>query len=283
MFKAFLLSLLTVGAYATINNTTPIQNLDAGIHRPSLIPIGTPVYALNQALTGVASAAIDLSGSSGLWVNVTSTGAANVTVFFSNSNVSSTGGAVSSYTINSNGGYPIEPKTRYVSFYNSSNQPANKVSVNYYPVVTSAGSVTLAPGGTVTVNQGTAGPGGNCSNCWPVSAPYMEGYLTTTAGGSAASGGSITAIALTGTVLTNISVAAGANCPCICTIEGGTGPNAGFYWGILPSGTWVPPVTYLAVSTTPIMVTVGNGDFLQLSATAAAVTVNARVRYAPIK
>lgn len=108
-------------------------------------------------------------------------------------------------------------------------------------------------------------------------------WLTTTAAGTAATGGSITAIALTGTVLTNITFAAGADTPCIVTIDPGAGPNAGFYWGILPSSTWLAPVSYLAVSTTPIMVTVGRGDFLQLSATAAAVTVNARVRYAPIK
>ena len=265
MLKALLVSMvLASNAWATVNNSTPVQILDAGIRSPTLFPVGTPVYALNNALTGSASAAIDLSGTSGLWVSVTSTGAAKITVYYSNSNLSATGGSVSSFEINSNGAYPIEPKARYVSFYNSSAQPSNRASVYYYPVVASAGSATVS--GTVTTND-----------------TYVAGYLTTTAAGSAARGGSITAIALTSTVLVNITSAAGADVPCIVTIEGGAGPNAGLYWGILPSSTWLAPVTYLAVSTTPIMVTVGRGDHLQLSVTAAVVIVNVRVWYASIQ
>lgn len=144
-------------------------------------------------------------------------------------------------------------------------------------------NVSASGGGTVVANQGNGLPGGNTTNSWLTSDNYVAGYLTSTAGGSAPRGGSITAVAVTGTVLVNITTAAGVDGPCVVTIEGGTGPNAGLYWGILPNSTWVRPVSYLAVSTTPIMVTVGSGSHLQLSATAAAVTVNARVWYAPIQ
>jgi hypothetical protein len=257
--KALLLSLaLASGLHADVKNTTPVENLNGGLGGSSY---GSLTYALNNALTGTSSSAIDLSGTAGLWLTLTSTASANVLVYFSNANLTYTTGATQMYILQSPGSYPIAPKARYVSFYNGATVPATRVSAFYYTV---ASAVTIP--GTITTND-----------------TYVAGYLTTTAAGSAARGGSITAVAVTGTVLVNITTAAGADVPCIVTIEGGTGPNAGLYWGILPSSTWVAPVTYLAVSTTPIMVTVGRGDHLQLSATAAAVTVNARVRYAPIQ
>lgn len=280
MFKAFILFLgLAVSAKADVVGTTPIQALDAGVGGSSY---GSLTYALNNALTGTSSSAIDLSGTSGLWMTLTSTGQANVNVYFSNGNLTYTTGASKMYTIQSPGSYAITPKSRYVSFYNAGSLPSARVSAFYYTVAPPAATVNLVPGGILTANQGNGLPGGLTSNSWLTSDNYVAGYLTTTAGGSAPRGGSITAVAVTGTVLVNITTAAGVDAPCIVTIEGGAGPNAGLYWGILPSSTWVAPVTYLAVSTTPIMVTVGRGDHLQLSATAAAVTVNARVRYAPI-
>lgn len=267
MFKALILSLaLASGLHATVNNTTPIENLNSGLNSAALVPVGTPVYSLNNALTGSASAAVDLSGTAGLMLCITSTGAANVTVYFSNSAVSSTGGAVSMYSVNANGCYPIEPKGRYVSFYNSSNQASNRVSVNYLPMVAAPIAVTasLNPITYTTVVNDT----------------LSYGYLTTTAAGTAGRGGSFTAVALATAYQQNITTAAGVDMPCVVTIFPGTGPAAGFYWEVQSSSTWANPVSYLAVSTTPVMFTVGRGDFLALSATAS--TANIKVRYAPI-
>lgn len=109
------------------------------------------------------------------------------------------------------------------------------------------------------------------------------GYMTTTAGGTAPSGGSITAVAITGTVFTNITVAAGYNGPCQVCIYPGNGPGAAFYYLFNPASTWIAPSTPLAVSTTPVCKNMGVGSWLALSATAAAVTVNATVVYSPLK
>lgn len=139
MFKAILLSMvLAASGHATVSNTTPIEVLNGGLLSPQLVPVGTPVYALNMALTGTSSAAIDLSNTAGLWVSITSAASTMVSVYFSNQNLTFTTGAVSMYQINAAGSYPITPKARYVSFYNASNQPSARVSLNYLPMVAPA-------------------------------------------------------------------------------------------------------------------------------------------------
>lgn len=174
MFKALLLSLaLASTGYAGISNTTPIENWNGGIQGPHLVPVGTPVYALNNALTGTTSATIDLSNTAGLWVGVTGAAAVQVAVYFSNLNLSYTTGAVQMYQINSAGNYPVPAKGRYVSFYNASNQPAARISLNYLPLVapptTVSGSSTVVfpAGSTVTAYQGT--------NPWIVSGTVDQG------------------------------------------------------------------------------------------------------------
>ncbi len=269
MFKALIMSLaIAASANATVNNATPMEELNGGLNGPALIPVGTPTYALNNALTGSASAAIDLSGTAGLMVCITSTGAANVTVYYSNTALSQTGGAFSYYTVNANGCYPVKQgKGRYVSFVNSSNQASNRVSVNYLAMVAPAIAVTANVAGVTYTTL--------------VSDTYMAGYVTTTAAGTAGRGGSYTAVALTGTYSQNVTVAAGVNAPCIVTIyPGNSTPTAGAYWNLMPA--WFAPTTPLAVSTTPLVFTAGIGDVLNLSVTAATNPVTYQVRYAPI-
>lgn len=280
MFKAFILFLgLAVSAKADVVGTTPIQALDAGVGGSSY---GSLTYALNNALTGTSSSAIDLSGTSGLWLTLTSTGQANVNVYFSNGNLTYTTGASKMYTIQSPGSYAITPKSRYVSFYNAGSLPSARVSAFYYTVAPPAATVNLVPGGSLTANQGNGLPGGLTTNSWLTSDNYVAGYLTTTAAGAAPRPGSFTAVAITGTVMVNITTAAGVNTPCEVCIYPGMGPNAGFYYSFVPTSTWVAPGAYLAVSTTPICKTWGVGYHLILSPTAAALTVNAQVNYGPI-
>lgn len=151
MFKAILLSLaMASGLHATVNNTTPIEELNGGLDGPALVPVGTPVYALSQGLTGTGSSAIDLSGTAGILACISATGAANVTGYYWNTNLSQTTGAVSMFSINAAGCYPVKPKARFVSFYNSANQATNRVSLNYLPMV--APPVTISGSSTVTGN-----------------------------------------------------------------------------------------------------------------------------------
>lgn len=102
-------------------------------------------------------------------------------------------------------------------------------------------------------------------------------YTTTTAAGTAGRGGSFTAVALTSTYAMNLTFMAGVNSPGICTLYPGNGPSASFYWNTTPGNWTVAPNTPIAVSTTPMMFTYGIGDFLNLSVTAAALSVTAQI------
>ncbi len=267
MFKALVLALAVASSsYATVNNATPIEELNGGLNGPALVPVGTPTYALNNVLTGSASAAIDLSGTAGLLIGVTSTGAANVTVYFSNSAVSATGGAISMYSINANGSYPVKPKGRYVSFYNSSNQASNRVSVNYLAMVAPPVNVNAS---VVPVTYTTV-----------VNDTLSYGYLTTTAAGTAGRGGSYTAVALNSAYSMNITFAAGVNAPCVVTVYPGNSTPTAFLWNSVPA--WLAPNSPVNVSSTPLMFTAGIGDLLNLSVTAGTAPVTLQVRYAPI-
>lgn len=156
MFKAILLSLALVsGLRADVKNTTPIEDLNGGLGGSSY---GSLTYALNNALTGTSSSAIDLSGTAGLWLSLTSTtgvtpsaSVANVLVYFSNANVTYTTGATQMYILQSPGSYSIYPKARYVSFYNGGTAPTTKVSAFYYTVAPAPIGVTgTFTNGTVT-------------------------------------------------------------------------------------------------------------------------------------
>jgi hypothetical protein len=179
--KALILLLaLAVNGQAAVIGTTPIENLNGGLSGPQLVPVGTPVFALNNALTGTSSAAIDLSGTAGLTVSVTSTGSTTILVYFSNSNLTYTTGAQTMYTLQSPGSYPVEIKGRYVSFYNKGNLPTNTASLSYLPWVNPPVSATSSGGMVNAFITGTV----NVLDAWttplyiPVSAPA---YAATTA------------------------------------------------------------------------------------------------------
>lgn len=307
MFKVLALSLaLASMGRADVIGTTPVEVLNGGCYG---VNSGSLTYALNQGLTGTSSSAVDLSGTVGLMVTLTSTGSSKVLVYFSNANLSYTTGASQMYSWNSPGSYCLQPKARYVSFYNAGPLSTNRVSAFYYTMVapsvavsgssTVTGNVNAFITGTVkvdaqgtsvvsyqggawtsTVSQGNGLPGGLTSNSWLTSDNYLVGYLTTTAAGSAGRGGSYTAVALTSAYSMNVTFAAGINAPCIVTVYPGNSTPTAAYWNSMPG--WLAPTTPLSVSTTPLMFTAGIGDFLNLSVTGSTNPVTFQVRYAPI-
>ncbi len=124
----------------------------------------------------------------------------------------------------------------------------------------------------------SAGPGGVTYNAQTMFDPTAFGYLTTTAAGTAARGGSMTAIVLTSTYAQNLTVMAGVNAPGMVTIYPGNGVNAAFFWALEPGNWTVAPNTPISVSTTPVMMKYGIGDWLNLSVTGQALTVTPLVR-----
>ncbi len=148
MFKGliFLIAMATIGR-AGVVGVTPTENMTNGIGG---VP-ATLTYALNQALTGTSSTAIDLSGTSGIWLSLSSTGNALVKVYFSNGNLTYTTGAIEMYSLTSPGSYAIAPRARYVSFYNysaSSSGTAVKTSAFYSKIQPATSTVS----GAVTVS-----------------------------------------------------------------------------------------------------------------------------------
>jgi len=153
MFKALILSLaLASGLWAGVNDTTPVDVVTNGLGGSSY---GSLTYALNNALTGTSSSAVDLSGTAGLWLTLTSTASSKVLVYFSNANVTYTTGAVQTYTLTSPGVYQIEPKSRYVSFYNAGTVAGTRVSAFYYTVAPAAVAANIPSGSGLSI---TASP-----------------------------------------------------------------------------------------------------------------------------
>lgn len=152
--KALILSLaLAASAQGAVLNTTPIQNFDAGLNGSNSGPL---TYALNNALTGTSSAAIDLSGTVGINITLTGTSQANVLVYFSNANLTYTTGATQMYIIQSPGSYSIAPKARYVSFYNGASVPTSRVSAFYYQIAPVAATINSVVTSTSTTAAVTA-------------------------------------------------------------------------------------------------------------------------------
>ncbi len=142
MKKFILIMALAASGRASIVGTTPMEITNAGC---AGTVSGTLTYALNMNLTGTSSTSIDLSGTSGLLVTLTSTGASIVNAYFSNANAIYSSGALQMYQMQSPGSYCVQPKGRYVSFYNVGTKPTARVSAFYYAVVDSTGSVNLDP------------------------------------------------------------------------------------------------------------------------------------------
>lgn len=142
-------------------------------------------------------------------------------------------------------------------------------------------SVTAVISSMPNVTQGTGLPGGNTPNSWLTSDNYVAGYLTTTAGGTAPTGGSSTAWALSSTAHINITATAGFNGPCqVCVGPGNL--LAALYVHFNPISTWIAPTTPLAVSTTPLCKNMGVGSFLDLSISATG-THNLILDFMPLK
>lgn len=126
--KKLLIVLALAGALkADIVGPMPVQQLDSGAVWGLS---GSVTYALNNALTGTSSAAVDLSGSNGVLLSLT--GTSLVTIYFSNQNLTYTTGAVSAYQVQAPGNYRVGAKARYISFVNSGKTPTGRVSAFYY-------------------------------------------------------------------------------------------------------------------------------------------------------
>ncbi len=269
---------------------------------------GTATYVFNQAITGTTSAAIDLGNFGCFFFTVTTTGGGQPIRIWTSSNSTSytsgttvTAGSLYGFATpagpNQQANYTMTKVARYVWFDipgmspaiggpNYVTPPASKYSLWYY-VPTDGTTSNPIVSGTVTANQGSAG-----TVAWPMyltqttgpNDALTYGYLTTTAAGTAGRGGSYTAVALTNAYSMNMTFAAGVNAPGVCTIYPsvglGSAGGSGFFWNSMPA--WLAPTSLLAVSTTPLMFTYGIGDFLNMSVTAAALSVTPQVRYAPI-
>lgn len=250
------------------------------------VATGTVTYALNSALTGTTSSVIDLGAFEGVFVTITGTagtGAAFVDALWSNTPTAATFNSM--YTLSGPLSECIEKKGRYVKFRTSGAIPTQRVSLFYDPITATAATATIA--GTVTVT-GTLTTAGNVS--------ISTGVLTTAGNVSINAGTSVIgAVGVTSTTMPSWTVVSTASYSVtgttrvdLATVAGSgriymyklsaLGPGAGLYYGTAPSTTWVPPVSYYAVSTTPVVEDyLTTGTFLQLSATASAVTVTAQV------
>lgn len=120
-------------------------------------------YALNQALTQVASSAIDLSATCGLYINVTSAAqSALIGVEFSHVTYAA---FVRAYELTTDGSRFVGKINRYVRFRNIGTIPTATMSLAYSPA-SDCGTFALGGGATTigTVNQGSPG-----TAAWPVS------------------------------------------------------------------------------------------------------------------
>lgn len=261
--KLLTLFLLTAGiSRAAIVGPTSTQQLELGANWP--ITSTSATYALNNALTGTASSAIDLLGVVGVQVTLTSTASGVVTIYFSNSAVAGTS-AIQSYQVTSPGTYYIQPKARYLSFYNATNSPTTRVTAYYYTAVP---SITVTTSGTTTIT-------GNVSIT--ASVPLtVTAYVV----GSGYRSLSNTSINLTSTYSQNVTAAAGVSGMCQFCFSA-LGPSAGFYYDWNNSDT--APATfgaYYAVSTTPICKRdMAPGTHLHFTTAAAAATVTVKTWY----
>jgi hypothetical protein len=221
-----LLLALAVSGHAAVVGPTTVQLPDVGCKWPLS---GSVTYALNNALTGVASTAIDLNGSVGIYLTLTSTGSGIVTVYFSNSNVAGTS-AISSYQVTSPGNYCVEAKARYLSFYNASTIPTTRVSAYYYLSTPSINVTASGGASSVTITSNTSS--------------YVS--VSTSA---------YTVLSQTATVL-NLTNVAGVSAPCLICLTSNGGAAAGFKVQFGTSATAPGNLTassvghYVAASTT---------------------------------
>lgn len=229
--KKLLIVLALAGALkADIVGPMPVQQLDSGAVWGLS---GSVTYALNNALTGTSSAAVDLSGSNGVLLSLT--GTSLVTIYFSNQNLTYTTGAVSAYQVQAPGNYRVGAKARYISFVNSGKTPTGRVSAFYYLETPSVAvtAPTPTPGilpVSVTANV-TLNP---VSNSAYVATSYTVGVTTI-----------------------NLTTVAGASVPCVICLSSDGGAAAGFKVGFNQSST--PPT---------IMSSFGKGHYIAASTTA---------------
>lgn len=184
---------------------------------------------------------------------------------------------------------------QFVSFTAASGSIGSAGNVSLNAGTSSIGSITSA--GNVSLNAGTASIGsitsaGNVSlnaGTSSIGSITSAGNVSLNAGTSTIGAVGVTSTvmpswtvvstasySLTGTVNIDLATVAGSGRVFMYKISA-LGPGAGFYYDLAPSSTWVQPASYYAVSTTPVVEDyITTGSFLQLSATASAVTVTVK-------
>jgi len=125
LFTLFLCAILGISSFASA--ASPYNNQPTGTLNPDYCAhqaTGTATYLLNKALTGTASATVDLGLVGCFFLNVTSTGGANLRVWWTSNSTSYTAGTTvsagtfTSYAIpggpNQIGCYAIPKIARYL-------------------------------------------------------------------------------------------------------------------------------------------------------------------------
>lgn len=132
---------------------------DLGIRIDQTLPEGngqisaSPVYALNNDLTGTVSSAVNLSAAAGVFINVTGTGV--VEIQFSHVTYAAWAGVGT--VVNGTVGF-VHKRNQYVRFYNKGTCGTCR-STLAYTIPDNVGVMGLYPGSATlgTVNQGNAG------------------------------------------------------------------------------------------------------------------------------
>jgi hypothetical protein len=218
MKKLLLVLALASGLRADVVGPSPMQIPDSG----GIWPLsGSVTYAINNALTGAASAAIDLSGDNGVYLTLSSSANSLVSVYFSNSNVSPTTGAIPAYQLQSPGNYYVPIKARYLSFVHNGQKAGVRLSAYYY---------VAAPNINITVPTPTPGT-------MPVTVTSQVGYeLLTSTAYTGLTTNAKTTIGLTLTAGTGYSTM-------LVKLWAKTGVTS---IGALIHGTATPPTTFVA-------------------------------------
>lgn len=244
MKKILALLLLATLGRADVVGPMPMQLPASG----GIWPIsGSVTYALNNALTGAASSAIDSSGNNGIYLTVTGTANGLVTVWFSNSNVSPTTGALPAYQVQVPGNYYVPIKARYISLTNDTQKAGTRVTAFYYAATP---SITVTTSGTTTVT-------GNVSITASVPLTVTASVVSNTSSYVSVSTSAYTVLSQTATVLNLTNVAAtGSTSPCMICLASNGGAAAGFKVQFGTSATAPGNLTassvghYVAASTT---------------------------------
>ncbi len=219
---------------------------------------GTMTYALSSKTNTVVSSVIDMRTFGGMYVTVTGTaGAGGAEVQFTNLSWSATTWSTAA-VVPVNGNQPVRKHGSWARFRAiASGVTAGGVSgtvTAFYEPVAEAVNPAAAAGTNII---GAVGVTSTTYTSWTIA--------------------SVASYSLTGTTAIDLATVAGSGRIFKYKITA-LGPNAGFYHGTASNSTWVGPLGYYAVSTTPVIDDyLTTGTYLNLSATAAAMTVTVQV------